>query len=82
MSIVKIKEYVHYKIHGEDTKHGIFVLYLNHEIEEWMKENIEGDWDICSEEVDYYDHIIPPPHTSSLVFENDMDALAFKLRWS
>ena len=47
-----------------------------------MKENNEGDWDICSEKVDYYDHIIPPPHTSSLVFENDMDALAFKLRWS
>lgn len=78
--VVEITVKVHYTWHYEDHKNNMYILYLNDDIEKWMEENIEGEWDIHNEHMSGY-LVGGANMTHSLMFENEEDAVAFKLRW-
>jgi len=72
---IDINEYDHFRWHAEDAKHGLYIVYLNDNIEQWIDENIEGKYEI--EYDTYFHHSLQP----TMTFENEEDAIAFKLRW-
>ena len=70
---LELYEYEHYHKRYEDTKHNLYIPELHHDIQKWIDENIAGDYDLENDDV-YYDVI-------SIIFDDDVDAMAFKLRW-
>ena len=74
---MKIYEYDHFYKSYEDYRNNLYILILNNDVKDWLTENIISDYDINVD--DYYeydrcDYII-------IEFENEIDAMAFKLRW-
>ena len=77
MKYMEIYEHDHFYKSYEDRRNNLYILFLNDDIEKWIEENITSRYDLNMD--DYYeydrcDYII-------IEFENDEDAVAFKLRW-
>ena len=77
MKYMEIYEDDHFYKSYEDRRNNLYILFLNGDIEKWIEENITSRYDLNMD--DYYEcdrcnYII-------IEFENDEDAVAFKLRW-
>lgn len=66
----------YYHKHWEDYKNNQYWFILNDDVEKWIKENLSGDY-----ELDCEDHWYDRGTAIYIVFENDEDSMAFKLRW-
>lgn len=79
---VEIKEKVHYNWECEDSLHNMYILYLNDDIEKWMEENISEEYNIEYAEQPIHHRYGPNQRTlPKMIFENEADAVAFKLMW-
>lgn len=77
MEYIRIDEHDHFYKQYEDFKNNMYFLFLNDDIEKWIEENLTGSYDINCDgyyEYDRCNYII-------IEFENEGDAVAFKLRW-
>lgn len=68
----KIYENDHFYKRYEDRKYNLYILYLTDDVEEWIDENIIGEYDISYGE---------KSDETMMVFDDETDAMAFKLQW-
>jgi len=74
---MKIYEHDHFHKEYEDFRNNLYLTVINDDITVWLYENIIGGYDINVD--DYYEY--DQCNYIFIDFENEEDAVAFKLRW-
>lgn len=73
---IEIELFDFFHLEYEDFKHNMVNIVMNDDIQKWIDENFISAYDINCDSF-YNDGI----KTLIIEFENDADALAFKLMW-
>jgi len=74
--MIQLDEHDHFNIEYEDYKNNMYFVMLNDEIEVWIRENLNSDYDLDCEDYYYY-----KDSSIYITFANDEDSVAFILRW-
>lgn len=74
----KLYEHDHWFKQYEDIKNNLYMIQLAYNFEKWLDENIIYNYDVNCDE-----HYNDPRNCNYVIieFNNETDALAFKLRW-
>jgi hypothetical protein len=78
--IIKLYEVDHFYKKYEDYKNNLYMLELNDKIIEWLDDNMIGSYDIDEDDYDTY-HQYGDCDYIYIIFTEEADAVAFKLRW-